>query len=36
MEFNLVGLVELRKKAGFARFRIGCLGCAGSRHVWYV
>ena len=28
MEFGLVGLVELRIKAGSVRFRIGCLGCA--------
>ena len=28
MEFGLVGLVELRIKAGLVRFRIGRLGCA--------
>ena len=28
MEFGLVGLVELRIKAGLERFQIGCLGCA--------
>ena len=28
MEFGLVGLVELRIKAGLVRLRIGCFGCA--------